>query len=168
MTLSIGGLIKKLWGSVGINRRHGDLFLVDIRSKESYLMMLDYVYSRLGSRAGKGGDRMIELVPTVLHEQKQTIITNFRQLAESMNREPEHLARFIFKETGRPGTVEKDRLIISGKMTDAEIARLLQLYFREFVRCPVCGGVDTEITSEKRFRFLVCEVCGAKSSIRKI
>jgi translation initiation factor 2 subunit 2 len=53
-------------------------------------------------------------------------------------------------------------------MTDAEIVKLLQLYFREFVRCPVCGGVDTQIVSEKRFRFLVCEVCGAKSSIRKI
>lgn len=141
---------------------------MDIRSKESYLMLLDNLYSRLGSRAGKSGDRAIEIAPTVLHEQKQTVITNFRQIAEAMNREPEHLARFIFKETGRPGTIEKDRLVISGKMADAEIARLLQLYFREFVRCPVCGGVDTQITSEKRFRFLICEVCGAKSSIRKI
>lgn len=141
---------------------------MDIRSREAYLSLLENLYSRLGSKSSKSGDRRIELVPTILHEQKQTVITNFRQLAEAMNREPEHLARFIFKETGRPGTVERDRLIISGKMTDAEIARLLQLYFREFVRCPVCGGVDTGITSEKRFRFLVCEVCGAKSSIRKI
>jgi translation initiation factor 2 subunit 2 len=141
---------------------------VDISSKESYLKLLDNLYSRLGSRAAKSGDRTIELAPTILHEQKQTVITNFRQLAEMLNREPEHIARFIFKETGRPGTIERDRLVISGKMTDAEIVKLLQLYFREFVRCPVCGGVDTQIVSEKKFRFLVCEVCGAKSSIRKI
>lgn len=145
-----------------------EYLFVDLRSKDQYLLLLDNLYSKLGSRTSKSGDRAIELVPTVLHEQKQTIITNFRQLAESLNREPEHLARFIFKETGRPGIVEKDRLVIGGKMTDAEIARLLQLYFREFVRCPVCGGVDTVIISEKRLRFLICEVCGAKSSIRKI
>ncbi|MCL7389060.1 MAG: hypothetical protein LZ173_03885 [Thaumarchaeota archaeon] len=42
------------------------------------------------------------------------------------------------------------------------------MYVKEFVKCPICGGLDTKIIAEKRFRFLLCEVCGAKSSVRKI
>ena len=93
---------------------------------------------------------------------------NFKDMAEKLNRDPQHLARFIFKESGKPGSLEGERLIIQGRLMNEEFRRLIELYVKEFVKCPICGGLDTRIVSEKRLRFLVCEICGAKSSVRKI
>ncbi len=142
--------------------------MVELAGKEAYMMLLDRLYSQLKTRGTGGGERQIALRPVLLQEQRRTIISNFRQLAETLGREPEHLARFIFKETGKPGTLEGDRLVINGPIGEQELGRLLQLYFREFVKCPVCGGIDTQIVAEKRFRFLVCEACGARTPVRKV
>ena len=141
---------------------------MDLSKKEGYLFLLERVLAEVKPLGTKMGDRLIELKPQVIHEQRHTIITNHRQIAQQMNREATHLARFIFKETGRPGTLEGERLVLSGKLTNEELARVLQIYHKEFVKCPLCGGMDTKIVSEKRFRFLVCEVCGAKNPVRKI
>jgi len=132
------------------------------------LKLLDHALSRIQLRGADRGERTVSLMPEIAHIQRQTVIYNFRQISEALGREPDHLARFIFKETGRPGTVDGDRLVLIGRLGDEELRRILQLYFKEFVKCPVCGGIDTKIVSEKRFRFLVCEICGAKSPIRKI
>ncbi|MCS7145227.1 MAG: translation initiation factor IF-2 subunit beta [Aigarchaeota archaeon] len=141
---------------------------MDLSSRAAYEKLLERVLSRVQSRGTDRGERTISLTPEIMHEQKQTIILNFRQLADALGREPQHLARFIFKETGRPGTLDSERATLSGRVSDEELGKLLQLYFKEFVKCPVCGGIDTKIVSEKRFRFLVCEICGAKTPIRKI
>ncbi len=144
---------------------HGGM---ELASREAYEKMLDRVLSRVQSSRADRGERTISLTPEIIHEHRQTIIANFKQLADALGREPQHLARFIFKETGRPGTLDGERAILSGRVGDEELGKLLQLYFKEFVKCPVCGGIDTKIVSEKRFRFLVCEICGAKTPIRKI
>ncbi|MEM1676535.1 MAG: hypothetical protein QW095_01640 [Nitrososphaerota archaeon] len=124
-----------------------------VKTREGYEKLLDNVMGKLPQTLGKIGDRVLVVNPIIYHEAHRTIITNFTQIAETINREASHLARFILKESGKAGIVEGERLIIQGK---------------EFVKCPVCGGLDTKIVAEKRFRFLLCEVCGAKSSIRKI
>mgnify|MGYP000125262514 CR=1 FL=1 len=142
--------------------------MVDISTKEAYLKLLERVMVEVKSIASKSGDRVLELRPTIMQTAKHTIITNFGHLAETLNRDPQHLARFIFKESGKPGVLEGERLTIQGKLSNEEIKRLLEIYMKEFVKCPVCGGVDTRIEAEKRFRFLQCDICGAKSSVRKI
>ncbi|MCD6263176.1 translation initiation factor IF-2, partial [Candidatus Bathyarchaeota archaeon] len=38
-------------------------------------------------------------------------------------------------------------------------------YTKRYVICPVCKRPDTRIVKEKRLAFLVCEACGARSSI---
>lgn len=139
-----------------------------MRTREGYLRLLDKVMANLPHTIGKAGDRLIVLNPEILHESRRTIITNFKDLAEKLNRPPEHLARFIFKESGKPGSIEGERLIIQGRLSNEEFRRLIELYVKEFVKCPICGGLDTRIISEKRLRFLICEVCGAKSSVRRI
>lgn len=141
---------------------------LELNTREAYLKLLENVLSSIKKVAAKSGDRTLELIPTIMQTSKHTAITNFKHLAETLNREPEHLARFIFKETGKPGMVEDERLTIQGKLSNEEIKRLLEIYIKEFVKCPVCGGLDTKIVAEKRFRFLQCDVCGAKSSVRKI
>ncbi|MDJ0273659.1 MAG: translation initiation factor IF-2 subunit beta [Aigarchaeota archaeon] len=142
--------------------------MTELSGREAYVALLDRLYSQLKGRAAGGGEREIALRPTLLQDHRRTVITNFKQLADALGRDPEHLARFIFKETGKPGTLEGERLVINGKIGEQELGKLLQLYYKEFVKCPVCGGIDTQIVAEKRFRFLVCEACGARTPVRKI
>jgi len=139
-----------------------------IKTKDGYLKILEDVMSKVPQTIGKVGDRLVVLNPEILHESRRTIIMNFKDMAEKLNRDPQHLARFIFKESGKPGSLEGERLIIQGRLMNEEFRRLIELYVKEFVKCPICGGLDTRIVSEKRLRFLVCEICGAKSSVRKI
>jgi len=139
-----------------------------VKSRSGYEALLEKVMGELPQTLGKAGDRVLVVNPVLLRESRRTIITNFTDITKTLNRKPQHLARFIFKESGKPGTLEGERLLIQGKLTNEEFRKLLELYVKEFVKCPVCGGLDTKIVAEKRFRFLVCEVCGAKSSIRKI
>ena len=139
-----------------------------IKTKEGYLEILDEVLSTLPRSATGVGDRAIVLNPEILHESRRTIVLNFKNMAEKLNRDPQHLAKFIAKESGKPSSIEGERLIVQGRLTNEELRRLLELYVREFVRCPICGGLDTKIVAEKRLRFLVCEICGAKSPVRKI
>jgi len=139
-----------------------------VRKREGYERLLEVIMNQLPKTAARTGDRVLVVNPTILHESRRTIIANFTDITKALNRKPQHLARFIFKESGKPGTLEGERLVLQGKMSNEEFKRLLGLYVKEFVKCPVCGGLDTKIVAEKRFRFLVCEVCGAKSSIRKI
>ncbi len=141
---------------------------LDITSKEFYIKLLDNVMLKVSRERTVTGDRVLELRPNLVYDTKNTIITNINQLAKTLNREPSHFARFLLKETGRAGSVTDDKLIIQGKMTSEETKRLLDLYIKEFVRCPVCNGIDTRIISQKRFRFLICDTCGAKSPVRRI
>jgi len=76
-----------------------------IRRREGYEKLLDRVMSELPETIGKRGDRAIILNPILIHEARRTIITNFKDLAEKLNRDPRHLARFIFKESGKPGVL---------------------------------------------------------------
>ena len=139
-----------------------------VRSRKGYESLLDKVLGSLPQDIRKAGDRTIVVNPVILHESRRTIITNFTDIAEALNRPPQHLAKFISKESGKPGTLEGDRLLIQGRMTNDELRRLLSFYVKEFVKCPLCGGFDTRIVVEKRLRFLVCEVCGAKNPVRKL
>jgi len=139
-----------------------------LASKEYYLMLLDNVLSKTSKHSSAAGDRVIEIRPSLVSDAKNTIFANLGQLSKTLNREPAHLARFILKETGRAGTISDDKLTIQGKIAYDEMKKLIDLYVREFVRCPVCNGIDTRIVSEKRFRFLVCDACGAKNPVRRV
>ncbi|MEM0349626.1 MAG: hypothetical protein QXE96_04670 [Candidatus Caldarchaeum sp.] len=142
---------------------------LDLRSKEFYEMLLENVLSRVTrDSSAAAGDRVLDITPNLVIDAKNTYFTNLGQVAKMLNREPAHLARFLLKETGRAGAVSDDKLVIQGKITHEEAKRLINLYIKEFVRCPVCNGIDTRIVSEKRFRFLVCDACGAKSPVRRV
>jgi len=142
--------------------------MLEIDTRQGYEYLLDLVLAKLSRIAPRIGDRVLEVRPTIMQTSKHANFTNLAQTARTMNRDPDHLARFILKETGRAGSVQEDRLVIQGRMPLDELSRLLELYAKEFVKCPVCGSIDTKIVSEKRFRFLVCEACGAKNPVRRI
>ena len=98
----------------------------------------------------------------------RTYVVNFKDIADAMNRDLQHLLRYLSREMATSGTLDGVRAIFQGKFRNDAFDRLVQRYIDEFVTCPVCKGPDTKIVKEKRFWFLQCEACGAKSAMRTI
>ncbi|MEM2319381.1 MAG: translation initiation factor IF-2 subunit beta [Candidatus Bathyarchaeia archaeon] len=98
----------------------------------------------------------------------RTMIQNFKDIAEALNRDPQHLLKFLTGELATAATIQDSKAIFQGKFSKETLNRLIQRYVEIFVNCPVCKRPDTKIVKEKRLSFLVCEACGAKSSVRNL
>jgi len=98
----------------------------------------------------------------------KTIIHNFKEICEAFNRDPQHLLRYLSREMATAGTISGGRAIFQGKFPHDTLERLVQHYAVAFVICPVCKRPDTKIVREKRLSFMVCDACGAKSSVRSM
>lgn len=98
----------------------------------------------------------------------RTVIYNFKEIADALNRDPQHLLKFLTGEMATAATVQEPRVIFQGKFSQDTLKRLIQRYIESFVICPVCKRPDTKIVKEKRLSFLVCEACGAKSSVKQL
>jgi len=98
----------------------------------------------------------------------RTIIHNFGEICNMLNREPSYLLKFLTKEMATKAGLERGRAIFQGKFGSDTIDRLIKRYVDEFVVCPVCKRPDTKIIREKRFTFLKCDACGARSSVRLV
>jgi translation initiation factor 2 subunit 2 len=98
----------------------------------------------------------------------RTIITNFKEVADVLNRNPQHILKFLTREMATAATYHDARAIFQGRFRRDSFERLLQRYMESFVVCPVCKRPDTKVVKEKRLSFLVCNACGAKSSIKQL
>jgi translation initiation factor 2 subunit 2 len=98
----------------------------------------------------------------------RTIISNFKEVADVLNRDPQHILKFLTREMATAATFHESRAVFQGKFKRDSFERLLQRYMEGFVTCPVCKRPDTKITKEKRLSFLVCNACGAKSSVKQL
>ena len=98
----------------------------------------------------------------------RTIISNFNEVADVLNRDPQHILKFLTREMATAATFNENRAVFQGKFKRDSFERLLQRYMEAYVICPVCKRPDTKIVKEKRLSFLVCNACGAKSSIKQL
>jgi translation initiation factor 2 subunit 2 len=98
----------------------------------------------------------------------RTIITNFKDVSDVLDRDPQHILKFLTREMATAATFHESRAIFQGKFRSDSFERLLQRYMESFVTCPVCKRPDTKIVKERRLSFLVCNACGAKSSIKQL
>jgi len=98
----------------------------------------------------------------------RTILANFKEICDALNREPRQVLKFLSGEMATAATMQRTRAIFQGKFRYDTFERLIQRYVKEFVVCPVCKRPDTKIVKERRLLFLICEACGAKSPIRPV
>jgi len=121
--------------------------LPDVGSKRERLELPRLSYARIGMR---------------------TVIFNFKEIADALDRDPLHLLKYLSGEMATAATMQGSRVIFQGKFSEDTFARLMQRYLETFVVCPVCKRPDTKIVKEKRLSFLVCDACGARSSIKQL
>ena len=98
----------------------------------------------------------------------RTIISNFKELADVLDRDPQHILKFLTREMATAATFHDSRAIFQGKFKRDSFERLLQRYLEGYVICTVCKRPDTRVVKEKRLSFLICNACGAKSSIKQL
>jgi translation initiation factor 2 subunit 2 len=146
-----------------------------VRHVSSGELSMGYNYEELLKRARSQfpevGVKSERLELPRLHYAKigmRTVIYNFKELAGAMDRDPQHLLKFLTGEMATAATMQGSRVIFQGKFSEDTFDRLIQRYMESFVVCPVCKRPDTRIVKEKRLSFLVCQACGAKSSIKQL
>jgi translation initiation factor 2 subunit 2 len=103
--------------------------------------------------------------PQVETQRNKTVIRNFKEIVDTLRRPPQHLAKYLMKELAAPGFLEGNTLILQTAVSNEMIMRKIESYAKEFVYCKVCGKPDTKLVKEDRLLFLICEACGAKSSV---
>jgi translation initiation factor 2 subunit 2 len=98
----------------------------------------------------------------------RTTIANFKEVSDTLDRDPQHILKFLTREMATAATYHDGRAIFQGKFPRDTFERLLQRYMESFVTCPVCKRPDTSILKEKRLSFIVCNACGARSSVKQL
>lgn len=127
-------------------------------------------------------DKAIEQVPKAVFESarfqipeaevstvgNRTILRNFRVIATALNREPEHLMKYLLRELGAAGDIQGAQAVFQGKFSAGTIQERIRRYAEEFVLCKECGKPDTRLEKRERVYILRCEACGARTSVRGV
>ena len=98
-------------------------------------------------------------------EGNKTVISNFLQIANAIRRNPEHLLKYISRETAAKGEIKRQLLLFNTKIPSPKINEKIQQYVDEFVICKECGKPDTKLSKEGIITFMRCQACGAKHSV---
>jgi translation initiation factor 2 subunit 2 len=104
------------------------------------------------------------------HAQKDgafTRLTNLGEIADTLNREAEHLHRFIQRELGTSGKFDDGRGRYNGNFSGDDFDATVSSYIEEYVRCSECGLPDTRLVREDRTPMLRCDACGAFRPVTK-
>lgn len=96
----------------------------------------------------------------------KTIIKNFNEISSILRREPNQIAKFLFKQLATPGSIQGNSLVLQAKLSREILQKKIEEYVKNFVYCKVCEAPDTKLIKEGRIYFIVCEACGARSPVK--
>ena len=135
-------------------------------TKADYEKLLKQLENNL-LKSSQASDGSFELPPVdVMWEGQKTYLRNFSEYPKIMRRDPAKLLQYLSKEFAVPAEKVGDSAMFIGKRDPDDFTRLLGIYVTDYIRCITCQSPDTRIEKEKRMHFLVCEACGAKSTIK--
>ncbi|WP_135662306.1 translation initiation factor IF-2 subunit beta [Halorhabdus rudnickae] len=112
-----------------------------------------------------GSDRFDVPDPDVRQEGNVTVYENFQATTRRLDREDDHVMKFLQDELGTSGHIdESGRARLTGEFRQRRIADAIDAYTDEFVICSECGLPDTQLVREQGAILLRCEACGARSA----
>ncbi|MGN6631237.1 MAG: translation initiation factor IF-2 subunit beta [Nitrososphaeraceae archaeon] len=136
------------------------------QSKLDYEKLLGRLQQNVSSTNRKEVSRLEIPDPQVIWVGQRTIFRNFMDFPKALRREPEKLLLYLNKELASAGYIAGDRVIFLGRKEPSSFGALIDRYVKDYVICPVCGSPDTRTEKSKKLGFLLCEACGARSSIK--
>jgi translation initiation factor 2 subunit 2 len=133
---------------------------------KSYEELLERAFEEIPKKKVVKKERFEIPKVRVQREGSRTVVKNFSQIAKTLNREEEHLFKYLVKSLGTAGFLEAGRLVLQGKFTEAEVQKEIDDYVRRYVICRECGAPDTVFIREERVLMIRCQACGAKYPAR--
>ncbi len=131
-----------------------------------YEWLLSRVYEKIPPR---GSGVTLDLPePQIIRVGTQTIIKNFREISQRLKREPELVSRYLAKELASASSYDSGsgQLTLSVKVSGKIVRQVLDMFVKDYVRCPTCGSIDTHLERKGKVWLLVCEACGAEQSVK--
>jgi len=135
-------------------------------AKTDYEKLLKRIQDKISEKKTDSGERFELPSPDVMWEGQRTILRNFTDFSKKMRRDPEKVLQYLSKEFATPAERSGEKAIFVGRREPHDFVSLLQIYVKDYLECPTCKSPDTKIERENRISFLVCEACGAKSSLK--
>jgi translation initiation factor 2 subunit 2 len=136
------------------------------QTRSEYEGLLKRLESQLGNTSRKVVSRLEVPAPQIMWVGQRTIFRNFMEFPKALRREPEKLLLYLNKELASAGYIAGERVIFLGRKEPSSFGALIDRYIKDYVICPVCGSPDTRTEKSKKVGFLLCEACGARSSIK--
>lgn len=135
--------------------------------------MADFDYESLLNRARdkipqelSSSERWKLPEPDVMIEGSQTIIRNFSDIIDMMDRDGNHVYHFLQNELGTSGSREDRRVLLKGRIPPKRIREKLGNYVKTFILCGQCSAPDTRFIKEDRTTLLKCQACGATRPVK--
>ena len=138
---------------------------MDLKSKKAYKKLLDEAYKIIPETGYKQVSVRFNPPPVRIFYQgkSKTVIINFKEIADYLNRDPNLLRKFLSLELAAPSSPSNGRLILHARVDDTTLQNTISYFIKRYVKCPVCGGYDTKLNKIGKTLLLKCEVCGAES-----
>ena len=134
-------------------------------TKEDYEKLLKRIENNISQKSDSVNRFELPLVD-VTWEGKKTILRNFIDFPKALRRDPTIILQYLSKEFAVPAERVGEKVIFVGKRDPEDFKRLFEIYLKDYIECPTCTSPDTKVEKENRISFLICEACGAKSTIK--
>ena len=134
--------------------------------KSEYENLLNRIQDKIGDIKKETSTRFELPVVDVMWEGQKTYLRNFSEFPKILRRDPDKVLQYLSKEFAVPAERLGDKAMFVGKRAPDDFTRLFQIYVKDYLECPTCKSPDTKIVKENRISFLICEACGAKSTLR--
>jgi len=135
---------------------------------EEYIKYLDRARASIPKRVFDQYERFVLKKVETYNEGNRTIVQNFKEIADLLGRDPNHLLKYMNRELATRGNIQGGRAIFIGKFNDFLLNSVIKRYAEKYVICPVCNRPDTRLVKEGKFLFIQCDACGAKESLKSI
>ena len=134
-------------------------------AKDDYEKLLKRIENNISQQTDSVSRFELPMVD-VTWEGKKTILRNFIEFPKALRRDPTIIMQYLSKEFAVPAERVGDKVIFVGKRDPDDFKRLFEIYLKDYIECPTCTSPDTKVKKEHRISFLICEACGAKSTIK--
>ncbi|MEK6851763.1 MAG: translation initiation factor IF-2 subunit beta [Candidatus Thermoplasmatota archaeon] len=114
------------------------------------------------------GERFQVPEADLIQEGKTTVLRNFLDITDAVNRDPNQVLQYLLRELGTAGALEERRVVFKGKVTSPQVADRVKSYIDAYVTCSECGRPDTRLVKEDRVAILECDACGARRPVKVV
>jgi len=135
-------------------------------TKADYEKLLKKIEGSLSENKRQTSTRFELPVVDIIWEGQKTFLRNFVEFPKVLRRDPDKVLQYLSKEFAVPAERIGDKAMFIGRRDPDDFSRLFQIYVKDYVECPTCTSPDTKIVKENRISFLICEACGAKSTMK--